>query len=353
MMIKKLIIFFGLLTLVFTTFATAKDLTYENQLKLSWLGYYNKALDGITGPATLSALTNFYADRKLSNKDIDPQISHKALNKAFDRELDKAKWLIRDNFEKLSLRNYNPEGITKSSLRRGTAGLVNINGDSALFLHSKPGEIDDGTDEKYVKDRIELSVDLDNDLGGKTIWYGFKVRYPPGKKDINAPVITISQMKQMHYFKAADYQTSGNKRSCNGPNGLFWRMNLHKGNKLGMWSNLEKTKTKKIWFSNALSDKKWTSFKVGIHYTTGNYGWIKAVSANRTIFSYKGRTILNKYIACRPNIPPANRQRIGMYRGTERSDDLSEFNKGDMLIFDNFIMHWDELEIDKFLNQTE
>ena len=107
MMIKKLIIFFGLLTLVFTTFATAKDLTYENQLKLSWLGYYNKALDGITGPATLSALTNFYADRKLSNKDIDPQISHKALNKAFDRELDKAKWLIRDNFEKLSLRNYN------------------------------------------------------------------------------------------------------------------------------------------------------------------------------------------------------------------------------------------------------
>jgi len=346
---KQILVLGWLLFLTITTFAYARDFTYENQLKLSWLGYYDKALDGISGPATLLAMTNFYADRKLADKNNDPKITHKALNTAFNKKVDKAKWLIRDNFEKLSLRNYNPEGITKSSLRRGTAGLIDINGDSALFLHSKPGEIDDGTNEKYVKDRIELSIDLDDDLSGKTIWYGFKVRYPPGKKDINAPVITISQMKQMHYFKAADYQTSGNKQSCNGPNGLFWRMNLHKGNKLGMWSNLEKTKTKKFWFTNALSDKTWTSFKVGIHYTTGNHGWIKAVSSNRTIFSYTGRTILNHYIACEPNIPPANRQRIGVYRGTERGENLSAFNKGDMLIFDNFIIHWDEAEIDKFL----
>lgn len=338
-----------LIFLTTTTFATAKDLTYENQLKLSWLGYYKKALDGISGPATLSAFTNFYADRKLSKKNINPQISHKALNKAFNREVNRGKWLIKDSFEKLSLKKYNSEGITKSSIKRGTTGLIDIDGNSALFLHSKPGEIDSGTDENYIKDRIELSIDLDNDLSGQTIWYGFKVRYPTGKNDINAPVITISQMKQMHFNKAANYQTSGNKQSCNGPHGLFWRMNLHKGNKLGMWSNLEKTQTEKIWFNDALSDETWTSFKVGIHYTTGPHGWIKAVNSNRTIFSYKGRTILNQYIACKPNIPPANRQRIGMYRGTERGENLSEFNKGDMLIFDNFIVHWDEDEVDKFL----
>ena len=100
--IKSPILVLGwLIFLTTTTFATAKDLTYENQLKLSWLGYYNKALDGISGPATLSAFTNFYADRKLSNKNIDPQISHKALNKAFNREVDGAKWLIKDSFEKI------------------------------------------------------------------------------------------------------------------------------------------------------------------------------------------------------------------------------------------------------------
>ena len=348
--IKSPILVLGwLIFLTTTTFATAKDLTYENQLKLSWLGYYNKALDGISGPATLSAFTNFYADRKLSNKNIDPQISHKALNKAFNREVDGANWLIKDSFEKLSLKNYNSIGINKSVIRRGTAGLIDVDGSSALFLHSKPGERDAGTDEKYIKDRIELGINLDENLNGQTIWYGFKVRYPTGKNDINAPVITISQMKQMHFNKAADYKTSRNKQSCNGPSGLFWRMNLHKGNKLGMWSNLEKTRTEKIWFNDALSDETWTSFKVGIHYTTGPHGWIKAVNSNKTIFSYKGRTILNQYIACKPNIPPANRQRIGMYRGTKRGGNLSEFNKGDMLIFDNFIVHWDEKEVDKFL----
>ena len=71
--IKNPILVMGwLILLSTTTFAMAKDLTYENQLKLSWLGYYGKALDGISGPATRSAFTNFYADRKLSNKNIKP-----------------------------------------------------------------------------------------------------------------------------------------------------------------------------------------------------------------------------------------------------------------------------------------
>ena len=331
------------------TYANARDSIYNNQLKLSWLGYYGKALDGIAGPATSLAFEKLYIDQRQPIKNIDAKNSNQLLDEAFSKKLRGATWLVKDEFNDLSLKNYNSEGITKSSIKRGTAGLINIDGNSALLLHSKPGEIDDGTDKNYVKDRIELSIDLDNDLSGQTIWYGFKVRYPTGKNDINAPVITISQMKQMHFNKAADYQTSGNKQSCNGPHGLFWRMNLHKGNKLGMWSNLEKTQTEKIWFNDALSDETWTSFKVGIHYTTGPHGWIKAVNSNRTIFSYKGRTILNQYIACKPNIPPANRQRIGMYRGTERGENLSEFNKGDMLIFDNFIVHWNEAEIDKFL----
>ena len=117
-----------------------------------------------------------------------------------------------------------------------------------------------------------------------------------------------------------------------------------------MWSNLEKTRTEKIWFNDALSDETWTSFKVGIHYTTGRHGWIKAVNSNKKIFSYKGRTILNQYIDCKPNMAPNNVQRIGMYRGTKRGGNLSEFNKGDMLIFDNFIMHWDEAEVERFLH---
>ena len=328
---------------------TAKDLTYENQLKLSWLGYYRKALDGISGPATLSALSNFYSDKKISNKNIDPTISHEALNNAFNKEIDKAKWLIQDDFEKLSPKNYQREQYLKDSIKRGKAGLIDIDGNSAVFVNSGPDELDVGSSEKYIKDRIELGVKLDDDLSGQTIWYGFKVRYPAGKNDINAESITISQMKQMHYKDAADYQTSRNKQSCNGQNGLFWRLNMQKGNKLGMWSNLEKTKTEKIWIPNALHDKNWTSFKVGIHYTTGNHGWIKAVTSNRTVFSYKGRTILNQYIACIPN-SISNRLRIGAYRGFERGQNLSEFNKGDMLIFDNFIIHWDEAEIDKFLN---
>ena len=328
---------------------TAKNLIYENQLKLSWLGYYRKALDGISGPATLSALSNFYADKKIPNKNIDPTIPHKALNNAFNKEIDNATWLIRDDFEKLLPKNYDREHILKDSIKRGKAGLIDIDGNSAVFVNSGPDEIDEGTNEKYIKDRIELGIDLDEDLSGQTIWYGFKVRYPAGKNDINAKSITISQMKQMHYKDAADYQTSRNKQSCNGPNGLFWRLNLQQGNKLGMWSNLEKTKTEKIWIADALNDKTWTSFKVGIHYTTGNHGWIKAVTSNMTIFSYKGRTILNQYIACTPN-RISNVQRIGAYRGIERGQNLSEFNKGDMLIFDNFIIHWDEAEIDKFLN---
>ena len=97
------------------------------------------------------------------------------------------------------------------------------------------------------------------------------------------------------------------------------------------------TKTEKIWIPNALHDKNWTSFKVGIHYTTGNHGWIKAVTSNRTVFSYKGMTILNQYIDCKPN-SFTNRQKIGVYRGISRGQNMSEFNKGDMLIFDNFIV---------------
>ena len=57
---KPILVMVWLIFLSTTTFAMAKDLTYENQLKLSWLGYYNKALDGISGPATLSAFTNYH-----------------------------------------------------------------------------------------------------------------------------------------------------------------------------------------------------------------------------------------------------------------------------------------------------
>lgn len=207
-----------------------------------------------------------------------------------------------------------------------------------------PGEIDDGTNNKYIKDRIELSVNLDNDLTGKTIWYGFKVRYPEGKSDINAESITISQMKQMHFYR-------GNKKqNCNGENGLFWRMNLERGNKMSMWSNLETSKSHKRWLNSVLSDDGWTTFKVGVHYSTGKHGWIKAYKNGKSIFSYTGRTVLNRNINCKPNSPRENRQRIGVYRGSLQGNNLAKHNLGDAIIFDDFILHWDETTVDRFIN---
>ena len=322
----------------------AGDNTYDNQLKLSWLGYYTQALDGIAGPGSRSALSAFYNDLNKKNQNIDLSIKHDLLDQEFAKKVLKGKWMISDNFDKLSIRKYNPEGITRATIRRKNARLVEISGDSALLLNSMPGEIDDGTNNKYIKDRIELSVNLDNDLTGKTIWYGFKVRYPEGKSDINAESITISQMKQMHFYR-------GNKKqNCNGEHGLFWRMNLERGNKMSMWSNLETSKSHKRWLNSVLSDDGWTTFKVGVHYSTGKHGWIKAYKNGKSIFSYTGRTVLNRNINCKPNSPRENRQRIGVYRGSLQGNNLAKHNLGDAIIFDDFILHWDETTVDRFIN---
>ena len=322
----------------------AGDNTYDNQLKLSWLGYYTQALDGIAGPGSRSSLSAFYNDLNKKNQNIDLSIKHDLLDKEFAKKVLKGKWMISDNFDKLSIRKYNPEGITRATIRRKNARLVKISGDSALLLNSMPGEIDDGTNNKYIKDRIELSVNLDNDLTGKTIWYGFKVRYPEGKSDINAESITISQMKQMHFYR-------GNKKqNCNGEHGLFWRMNLERGNKMSMWSNLETSKSHKRWLNSVLSDDGWTTFKVGVHYSTGKHGWIKAYKDGKSIFSYTGRTVLNRNINCKPNSPRENRQRIGVYRGSLQGNNLAKHNLGDAIIFDDFILHWDETTVDRFIN---
>ena len=322
----------------------AGDNTYDNQLKLSWLGYYTQALDGIAGPGSRSSLSAFYNDLNKKNQNIDLSIKHDLLDQEFAKKVLKGKWMISDNFDKLSIRKYNPEGITRATIRRKNARLVEISGDPALLLHSMPGEIDDGTNSKYIKDRIELSVNLDNDLTGKTIWYGFKVRYPEGKSDINAESITISQMKQMHFYR-------GNKKqNCNGEHGLFWRMNLERGNKMSMWSNLETSKSHKRWLNSVLSDDGWTTFKVGVHYSTGKHGWIKAYKNGKSIFSYTGRTVLNRNINCKPNSPRENRQRIGVYRGSLQGNNLAKHNLGDAIIFDDFILHWDETTVDRFIN---
>ena len=326
-------------------FQPHRYIAYNNQIKLSWLGYSMKALDGESSTASWSALSTFYDKYGIQSQNMDLNTNHDLLNDIFAKKIQlKSQWMIADSFEELAIKKYNSEGISRAAIRRKNAGLTKINGDPALFLNSMPGEIDHGTNEKYIKDRIELSVNLDNDLNGKTIWYGYKVRFPEGKKDINAEAITISQMKQMHFNRGQK------KQSCNGPHGLFWRMNIEQGNRMSMWSNLEQSKSHKKWLYNVLSDEKWSTFKVGIHYNTQDHGWIRAYHNGERVFGYDGRTILNRNINCSPNSPWENRQRIGVYRGSEQGRNIEKHKLGDTLVFDNYILHWDESAVDDFIN---
>ena len=105
--------------------------------------------------------------------------------------------LINDDFEQQRLNLYDHSHIKKKSVE-----YIKENQNTFVRLTTTIGQLSHfNRGSKHIKDRIELGTPHDflseswDDIDGKTFWYGFDVKMPPGKSLINGDKITISQIK--------------------------------------------------------------------------------------------------------------------------------------------------------------
>ena len=65
-------------------------------------------------------------------------------------------------------------------------------------------------------------------------------------------------------------------------------------------------------------NKNWSTVKLGVYFTESERGWLRAFVNGELVYSYSGRTIMNKFETCNPK-HFENRLRIGVYRGSDKN----------------------------------
>ena len=97
--------------------------------------------------------------------------------------------------------------------------LTEKNGNQFIRLTSRSKQLSNLNkgDKKNTKDRIEIGTpDLGPLKEDAELWWGFRVKLPPGIEEINVQKITFNQFKQI--------QKNSSGKDCHP--GMMWRMNL-------------------------------------------------------------------------------------------------------------------------------
>ena len=310
---------------------------------------YSITVDGILDNETRKQLATFFKDNSqgfdgvISEQTLEDIIS---LKKKFYRPIP---WIFHDEFESIKWNRYDESHAPRNL---GRIGHVKIekenNGNSYVSLTSTIGQLskfNKGQDQ-YIKDRVELGLPdklapfkLDNRL----LWYGFKVKSPNGKFIPNAHSVTFTQYKQIQ-------KNAGRKKDCSP---LFWRMNAQSDGRTWMAvTNENNKKNKKI--VTTFINKNWSTVKIGVYFTESERGWLRAFVNGELVYSYTGRTIMNKFETCNPK-HFENRLRIGVYRGSDTkklNGKVINDDQSDTLHFDDFIVTDSSEKVDQVLSTT-
>ena len=325
--------FLGLLIIAGKAFSVDVRLL---QNSLQELGY-DVSVDGKLGPETKRQLSTFFTENSFSFDgvvDTETLLDVKKLKSSLQRPIP---WTFRDDFNSINWGRYDSSHAPK---RLGGLDRVRIlkeeNGNSYISLTSKIGQLSNlnrGQD-RYIKDRVELGLPpkiAEFDLHNRLLWYGFQIKSEDKAFIPKAHSVTFTQYKQIQ-------KNRGRKKDCFP--GMFWRMNAENNGKIWMAVTNEKgEKLNKKVMSSFITDT-WSDVIIGVYFTTSDRGWLKAYVNERLVYSYTGRTVMNRFKSCEPKYFE-NYLRIGVYRGSDTkklgSQKLDK-NQSDTLHFDNFVV---------------
>ena len=340
---KQLI--FGSLLLLFGTFP-AKGMDVQKLQQELYDAGYEITVDGILGNETRKQLSKFFKDNSyefggvISEQTLEDILS---LKKKFYRPIP---WIFRDEFESIKWNRYDESHAPRNL---GRIGHVKIekenNGNAYVSLTSKIGQLSkfNKGEDRYIKDRVELGTPsrfTKFNLNYRILWYGFKIKSPSANFNPNAHSITFTQYKQI--------QKNSHKKDCAE---LFWRINTqHDGTTWMAVTNEKNEKIKKI-IPNFITNY-WTKVKVGVYFTESDRGWLRAYINDQLVYSYKGRTVMNRFHSCRPK-SFENRLRIGVYRGSDTKKlncKIIKDDQSDTLHFDDFVVTDSSAKVDQVLS---
>ena len=146
-------------------------------------------------------------------------------------------------------------------------------------------------------------------------------------------------------------KNAGRKRDCFP--GMFWRMNAESDGRTWMAVTNENNEKNKKYITTFIN-KNWSSVKLGVYFTESERGWLRAFVNGELVYSYTGRTIMNKFETCNPK-HFENRLRIGVYRGSDTkklNGKVINDDQSDTLHFDDFIVTDSSEKVDQVLSTT-
>lgn len=322
------------------------------QTILAELCYDPGPIDGAWGRKTEAAISNYFIDigiaysGGLTSVDV-ANLFKKAVSKC-SSELSK-NVIHYDNFDSRLSRKYLGNQIPKcqgqcqgyNAIQYGSEGTNRF-----IKLSSKQGQMSvrNAGDQIWNKDRVKLAIELPfrgKKIKDRQIWYGFRAKFPEGKRSIHAQNITFTELHQIEKSK-------GNRHFCT--DGMFWRINFE--NNLRTWSAVTSgsgEKFKKQIFGFPLLTDEWTTFKIGIQFSEKN-GFLTLLRNGKEIYHFEGDTykiLWSNNGKCENGEPLRYLLQIGVYRGIKFSMTPADYaEKVDTIFFDDFIISEVEKDVD-------
>ena len=293
----------------------------------------NRKLNCVVGKAreTLISISTMSAEQP-----VNLQLSEKLIH------YDNFSGLLKSEYMKIQI----PDCVGQCT-KYNAISYQNENENEYISLTSKQGQLSvrNSGDEVWNKDRVKLAITLPfqgKQINQKTIWYGFRAKFPEGVKSINAQNITFTEIHQIEKSK-------DRKHFCT--KGMFWRYNFE--NNLKTWAGVTTGSgevLKKTFLGDPVITDRWHSFKIGVHFDDTK-GWVTARRNGKKIFHYDGNTYSMLWSGnpkCNNRKPLEYIVQIGVYRGIKFKLTPDDYHtKTDTIQFDDFIISEAEADVDQ------
>ena len=355
---KITIVFLCIFTLLVNQASAENDTNTDIrkiQLILTKMCLSPGTIDGRTGPKTLSALKRAYTlnENKFNGTIDNSTVTQLNTFRKTDCDLRLSKKVIHyDNFSGRLKSKYMKIQIPNCVGQCAGYNAIsyrNENENKYISLTSKQGQLSarNSGDTVWNKDRVKLAITLPfqgKQINQKTIWYGFRAKFPKGVKSINAQNITFTEIHQIE--KSKDRENFCTK-------GMFWRYNFE--NNLKTWAGVTTGSgkvLKKNLFGYPVITDEWNSFKIGVHFDD-NQGWVTVRRNGKEIFHYQGNTysiLWSGNPKCNNREPLKYILQIGVYRGIKFKFTPDDYHtKTDTIQFDDLIVSETESDVDKVI----